>query len=339
MKLFLPSLCLLCSLSFSGCPKPAKELVPATPTPYLRGVPSPPAVVHLPKGDLSPDGMLSYVNNNPKSDLGELWERLAIKNFHIDVNPEYLEFKAEKFLLGTDQAVPITLIRIEQNRLHYRHLFFRHSQNSEGKWNFLSYVDEYEQKYGPPAVPRAEAVGYMLWAVVPSRGWYGTGIGATYNTWYSLSSKEAKPVLIEAKHHDYGAPGGPVISDELKVKKKGLVNGRYTVVLTYELIWGGKNQGPIIPIKQGHLTYVWDSKKKDFVFERSRSTMTDDERRLFYLEKQYDVGFDSSLDLYLTGLRQAARRGSEEQKDWLRDYLKKVKKTPAARRLQRELGD
>ena len=175
---------------------------------------SPSNEIHLPEGELAPDDILSYINSGQLSGKAELWQRLGLEEFPSD--------KAEKFVFETGQAGKLLVIRLE-SVWDYRYLFFK---TSGDRWRFMSYHDQFEERYGAPE-QQVEFAGNQVWFVIRTLMGRGTGLSFHSNEWLSLTTREAKTVLRVADCCQFQSPLDLVICDQWDVAEKKFINGKY----------------------------------------------------------------------------------------------------------------
>ncbi len=274
------------------------------------------------KGELSPEQVLNFMKAHPKSDLRELWRQLEIEDI-LDDNPDSADYQAEKFVFEIGKEKQLVMLRISHgisSGMPIRHLFFGQRHKEDG-WKLLSYEDEWNVRYGVAVDPYIEVLGDQYWVVISSRGWFGSGIGATWRTWYSLDTKEAKGVLQESEQHQFIGAGNCFVKSESKAAVRKLVNGSPLVILNYTFGWEVKNPDESFELftKRGRVTYRWNASKNTFLYDKASSSIEENFEKKFELKE--DVGFTVDLSPYFIELMKVAKQGSRKQKDELASIL------------------
>ena len=273
------------------------------------------------KGELSPDQILGFVRDHPESGLHELWTHLKIEELDSEKRLSY-RYRAEKFIFALPKKQELVMLRVSQNisDMPIRHLFFR-KKNQGDQWEFFSYEDEENLKYGVAVDPYVETIGDKYWVVISSRGWFGTGIGIIWKTWYNLDQKEAKGVLQESEKHQFIGSSNAFVKSESKVGSRTLVNDIPFVILNYSFGWEVQNPDDSIELfsKLGSLKYTWNPRRNKFIYDKVTSSIAENYENKYELKK--DVGFTVDLTSYFIELMKVAKQGSRKQKDELASIL------------------
>ncbi len=315
----LYALLLLISL-WVGCRRPSPEPIAQTPlTPFP-----------LPTPGYWPQHIRDYIEAHADESLTPLWQVLQIPDESfgtISLSGRKDQLALFTFHTGTPRQLAV--LRIANGAESYRYLFFQ-TGNGENLWEFVSYHDEPYIKYGLPGDPRIEFLGDRFWVVLPSRGWFGTGISAIYQEWFSLREKPAKQVLLESKHSQYSPPHDLVISETCRVMEKHAKPQGGEVVLECDFQWGS-GQKPITAWqRKTRKAYRWNTTADTFEFVRNKSSAQPDFTEKFYLKG--DVGFAESLSLCANELLRVARFGNMSERVWLKEHLQARKESSSLKR-------
>lgn len=141
---------------------------------------------------LSPYDIESFINSNPKTEIGEVWEKLKIGDKyngdpHYDSNNGFFGgcsgCEAETYNLELDgQPGTEVLLRIEdrmQEACRYLIFKYKNAETEENNWRLLGHIDH---DFGRYQMPQHYFVlsGGKNWLVVRVQGASGSGV-ALYN--------------------------------------------------------------------------------------------------------------------------------------------------------------
>lgn len=237
-----------------------------------------------------------------------------------------------------------------------RYLIFGRTANPR-KWIFYGYVDHDFNRYEMTS-HKFVGIGNKKWLAIRGQEGSGTGYVLYGETYYEISKRGVQPVLrYLSEGHTYPWPDG--LGREFKTKpiltkknnKELFVTIRYKV--TYQTTDYINEEFRTLLTNTHHLSYKWSRKEKEFVYNKSKSDVTEYDIDIianveseensgetiggstFYSSKKSFVGsgYEFFLKHNVARLMKIAKAGNAKLKDWLRKFLDECDNIPEKKKL------
>lgn len=289
-------------------------------------------------GTLSPYDIARYINENENADIRQIWRWLGLNITSTDLSYKCNgNCEADTFVINYWGGKAIAAKISYTGGDYYQYLIFKNARPGENTWRFLGHFDSSGQRYGSPE-HRVETWHKKSWIVIKELWGRGSGFVLYGEKWYQIDDTAIKKVFA------YPASGHVSSYLEKRGRETGSMlldvedsNGTLSIKIQFSVSYNfGDDPVQQLFFKEQHGYFRWDSKSKKFVFDSSRSQVTESE-----LDKVF--GYDESMDekdfveYNYQELLEMATRGNEIQKGWLSRYLDNVPDSPQKSALRQAL--
>jgi hypothetical protein len=272
-----------------------------------------------------------FIDMNEAVDLKQIWQLLKIE---ISPGMAYKcngDCEAETFDVDAGRTVALR-ISYKDGASHQYHFFKRaKSDSADEAWQFIGNFPA----HGPPEyrIERGDARTWFLIKELRGRGAYD-------EVWYEIREKEVREVLsYPIQGQNTYCQNNLSRTYTTLLFRHDFENGIYTVpvqfIVTYDIADCNKKDGARLFAKGQKAYYVWDENKRQFVLDKSRSDVTEEELSSVYNNER--LNGEKLIEYNFAELSKIAKSGDPAQKRWLRDFLKGVKDGPQKINLQQAL--
>lgn len=279
-------------------------------------------------------------------DLASTWKRLDIEPSYFETCEGNCEATIFTHELDGDAGEEILLKLIKTDNV-CRYVLFRGSPTAELEPKLIGHVDHDFNRYQMSTHRVVNAAG-KNWLVIRGQGGSGSGFSRYSETWYEVRRKSLRSVLHYPESGRASSwPRGSsrefqaevVASPQTEERdEKPVLTIRYSV--SYSMNESGEKENALLFENEHHARYVWNERKREFVFAAQLSDVAEDE--IFAIAGYEDPELEiSSYDVFfkynLKSLLKIARGQDGERKNWLRQSLEDCARTPATEALLKAL--
>ncbi|HYY94530.1 MAG TPA: hypothetical protein VE713_08435 [Pyrinomonadaceae bacterium] len=291
-------------------------------------------------------------------DLRRTWKRLGVPPRDFETCPGYCGARIFRYELDGERGDEV-LLKLNRGVEFFRYLVFKRA--GRGRWRLLGFVDHDFNRYEESS-HRVLRAGGRNWLVIRGQEGSGSGFALYAETWYEVSAKGLRPVLYyPVKGQAYPWPEGVGRKFKARITStRGAAKAvRLLYTVSYERLDYMKNEFVKLYRNHHQVQYVWNGRRRRFVFDAPRSNITEKEIEAI-AELQVEMGegeriggseffsegdawkrggYDLFLKYNLRSLLKLARGADEGQKEWLRQLLKDCADTREKRLLEGALRE
>ena len=301
-------------------------------------------------------------------DLGLTWEQLGIDRGAFAGCSGDCEAKIYRHELDSTPGKEI-ILKLTQSYNFCRYLIFargRTISRTGSKWKLLGYIDHDFNRY-KMASHRIVRTSDTNWLVIRGQEGSGSGFSLYGETWYQVSDKGVRATLSYpfAGNTDPWPTGlgrefkARVFSGRNSTRRYNQILIRYRVA--YTTLDYIKNDFTKLFANNHHAYYVWSKRSHTFVFDRTRSDITEDEinaiagietedepqagqqvgSMTFYTQSETRAFVGGGYEVFLKynshRLMKIAMGKNTEQKQWLKQFLDDCENTAEKKALLKVL--
>lgn len=242
------------------------------------------------------------------------------------------------------------LLKLTKFDQYCRYVLFEGGAADGMEPKLIGHVDEDLNKYEMSTHRIVNTLG-KNWLVIRAQGGSGSGFSLYGETWYEVRKKSLRRVLHypesgqstswprgASRYFEAKVAVAPHPTEELNAKS--LLTIRYSV--SYSLCESRNKEEALLYDNEHQARYVWNKKKREFVFDAKRSDIEQDEIFAIagYEDPELKVGsYDLFFKYNLESLLKVARASDGECKEWLREFIRDYSDTPAREALLKALND
>lgn len=266
-------------------------------------------------------------DGDKEQDLEAVWKKLRIDSPDTDQCPGCVQ--VELFVVEID-GKPGTevILKLELgNHNCCRYLIFNQTtittrSRKETTWKFIGKIDHDFNRY-EMAEHRIFHNHDTRLLIIRGQTASGTGVASYDDTWYQVSEDGIKKVLTSMNSGHLDMAGGFARDVEATVITRRSAREPRSIEIEYAVRYvstdNSRSEKMELFTKQQRINYVWDSDIKEYVFDSSRSEISEDE-----LDVVYNLGSMSNeefLKCNLDELNKIAIGRSSWRREWLRKFL------------------
>jgi hypothetical protein len=283
----------------------------------------------------SPQLIELLVDANPDIDLEHIFRLLKIDALKSAPGKCNSGCSAETFDIEVpgEQSVKTTALRISfDGGKQYQYLIFKSGgPNRSAGWRFIGSFETGHQMEGPPR-HRIESGNNRSWLVIRESLARSPSAKAFLETWHEIKENSVKRVLrypVEGRVETCSTRTGRSFKSLLL--RHELESGVYTIpvqfFVSFDILDCDKagNEATLFT-KSRRAFFIWDSDRKQFRFDHSRSELNEAE-----MESVYGLSELSNREFVehnFDEISAIARSKNAEQKNWLRQFLTMLEEGP-----------
>ncbi len=263
---------------------------------------------------VKPDYIMGLFKGDAAVDLWPVYRMLGMDNNYFENVRPASDIKRLSLRIG-EKAEPYTVLCISnETNMNYQFLVFKEDKESCEFIGNINFGDRSGQ--GPDY--RVVSIGdYEGWIVVETQAGYGTGFNQHNEVWYRITDSG----IVQDLSYPVARIDFPPITVGPSYKMDGIVSrqskagGQFGIEVEYKILYYIEQSGGeeyLAPVQRS-VGYYWDDAKKAFVEDKGNPEHQD-----FY----FNNSCDNALVLNFKMLSDMANSGTEEQKKWLREFLK-----------------
>ncbi len=282
---------------------PDKSLLTGTDSPNIPETP-----------EVEPKYIMELFEGKTSVDLRPVYRMLGINdNYFENVRPAS-DIKRLTLRIG-EKAEPYTALCISNEvNMNYQFLVFKESGVT---WKFIGNINFGDRSGQGPDYRVVNLGDYEGWIVVETQAGYGTGFYQHNEVWYRITdSGIVKDLSYPVIRIDFPPiTVGPSYEMDGRVQTKSKTGDKFGIEVKYDISYfveQSEGEEYLAPVLKS-LGYYWDDAKKAFVEDEGNPEHQD-----FYFKSSCD----DALRLNFKMLGNMASSGTDEQKKWLREFLK-----------------
>jgi hypothetical protein len=282
-----------------------------------------------------------------KVDLGSVWKQLNLEPGSFETCDAQCEASIFKYEFDGEPGEEILLKLIRSPNDTCRYVLFSGSETVGLEPKLIGHVDHDFNRY-EMSTHRVINVAGKNWLVIRGQVGSGSGFSLYGETWYEVRKKSLRSMLYypESGHtsswpqessRDFKAEVSTSTPTEGR-NEKPVLTIRYSV--SYSMNESGEKEDALLFENEHHARYVWNERKREFVFDAKLSDVKEGEIFAIagYEDPELEVGSDDLFFKYnLESLLKIARGQDDKCKEWLRKLLEDCNDTPATKALLKAL--
>lgn len=287
---------------------------------------------------LSPYEIKYFINNNPQTDIQDIWQRLGLASANSSGHHTFFancnDCKAQTFEYDLDGEMGReVLLRVADDMLETcRYLIFKSTDPYSDKWKVFGHIDYDFGKYRMPQHSYFLSGG-KSWLVVQAQGGSGSGVSLYYDRVFSIDEKGMKEVLSYVSDgHQSGYGLDPSRQFEARIIGYQEQHQRATFEVEFSVTYD--DDGTMFS-KQQKAVFVRRPKSGKYYLDAAASDLSQNE-----LESVYNIDSLSNEDFLnynYDDLLKIAVGENRERRKWLSQFLDECSNVPQKQKLRKAL--